>query len=118
VTSWCENLSKPVRDVLQIEGLDPSVKNVISVHHLMEELFFKAAYLGSGSYSANVGKLEPGLYYVTIKQKQQYSIKISKRIEKYRNRFILQKALPNKRCAFFVEEITAFEPALKKSRCL
>jgi hypothetical protein len=69
VTSGVKIYPNPVRDVLQIEGLDPSVKNVISVSSSYGRIIFQSRLSGSGSYSANVGKLEPGLYYVTIKQK-------------------------------------------------
>jgi len=59
----------PVKDLLQIDGLDASVKSIISVSSSYGRVVFQSRSSGSASYSANVGKLKPGFYFVTIKYK-------------------------------------------------
>ena len=59
----------PVKDVLQIEGLDASVKSIISVSSSYGRVVFQSRSSGSATYSANVGKMKPGIYFVTIKYK-------------------------------------------------
>jgi Secretion system C-terminal sorting domain len=63
--------SSPVKDLLQIEGLDASAKNVITVSSSYGKVIYQSRSSGSATYSANVSKLKPGIYYVTIKEKDQ-----------------------------------------------
>ena len=69
VTTGFSIYPNPVRDVLKIDGIDASVKTQIGVSSLYGKVIFQSRSSGSDSYTANVSKLKPGIYYVTIKEK-------------------------------------------------
>lgn len=64
----------PVKDILQIEGLDASAKTIISVSSSYGKVIHQSRSSGSATYSANVAKLKPGIYYVTIKEKDNSTL--------------------------------------------
>lgn len=64
----------PVKDMLQIEGLDASAKTIISVSSSYGKVIHQSRSSGSATYSANVAKLKPGIYYVTIKEKDNSTL--------------------------------------------
>ena len=57
----------PVRDELNISGLDPKTKTHISVASSYGKIVYQCRTSGSETYKANVQRLRPGLYYITIK---------------------------------------------------
>lgn len=66
--------SSPVKDMLQIEGLDASVKTIITVSSSYGKIIYQSRSSGSATYSANVSKLKPGIYYITVKEKEQSTL--------------------------------------------
>lgn len=57
----------PVRDELNISGLDPKSKTHISVASSYGKIVYQCRTSGSETYKANVQRLRPGIYYITIK---------------------------------------------------
>lgn len=60
-----------VKDELKIFGLDPSVKTHITVTAIYGKVIFESRSSGEEAYTANVSKILPGAYYVTIKEKKK-----------------------------------------------
>jgi hypothetical protein len=57
----------PVRDELHIDGLNPKVKTHISISSSYGKIVYQSRTSGTDTYIANVQKLRPGIYYITIK---------------------------------------------------
>ena len=57
----------PVRDELHIDGLNAKVKTHISISSAYGKVVYQSRTNGSDTYIANVQKLRPGIYYITIK---------------------------------------------------
>jgi len=57
----------PVRDELHIDGLNPKVKTHISISSSYGRIVYQSKTSGTDTYLANVQKLKPGIYYITIK---------------------------------------------------
>lgn len=66
--------SSPVKDMLQIDGLDASAKTIITVSSSYGKIIYQSRSSGSATYSANVAKLKPGIYYITIKEKDNSTL--------------------------------------------
>ncbi|CAN5419219.1 hypothetical protein BH10BAC2_BH10BAC2_18430 [soil metagenome] len=66
--------SSPVKDMLQIDGLDASAKTIITVSSSYGKIIYQSRSSGSATYSANVSKLKPGIYYITIKEKDNSTL--------------------------------------------
>ena len=57
----------PVRDELHIDGLNPKVKTHISISSSYGKIVFQSRTNGTDTYVANVQRMRPGIYYITIK---------------------------------------------------
>ncbi|MBG9377008.1 T9SS type A sorting domain-containing protein [Panacibacter sp. DH6] len=60
-----------VKDELKIFGLDPAVKTHITVTAVYGKVIFESRSSGEEAYTANVSRILPGAYYVTIKEKKK-----------------------------------------------
>jgi hypothetical protein len=67
VTVGAKIYPNPVRDELHIDGLDPKLKTHISISSSYGRIVYQSKTSGTDTYLANVQKLKPGIYYITIK---------------------------------------------------
>jgi len=67
VTVSAKIYPNPVRDELHIDGLDPKSKTHISISSSYGRIVYQSKTSGTDTYLANVQKLKPGIYYITIK---------------------------------------------------
>jgi hypothetical protein len=62
----------PVKDMLQVKGLDADAKSIISIVDYSGNVMY-AAEANNTNYTANVSKLKPGTYYVKIQEGESIS---------------------------------------------
>ncbi|NJL74316.1 MAG: T9SS type A sorting domain-containing protein [Saprospiraceae bacterium] len=55
----------PVNSLLQIEGLDPKVVSIITIHHLLGHLVLKQSQATS-QYNIDIQTLPQGIYLLTV----------------------------------------------------
>lgn len=63
-----------LNDILEIKGLKPSAKTLISVSSSDGKIIYRIRTTGSNAYSINVHKLKQGIYFVTIKEKRNEDV--------------------------------------------
>lgn len=67
ITVTAKIYPNPVRDELHISGLNPKSKTHISISSSYGRIVYQSKTSDTDTYLANVQKLKPGIYYITIK---------------------------------------------------